>query len=82
MEENRKYFFAICTWPNSPVRANFLSRFQFDGKNNVWIIQVRRVFESPVARLPVVFVYVEETIGNHRKEISQSSNFVKLSAKL
>ena len=43
MEENRKYFFAICTWPNSPVRAKILSRFQFVGKNNVWISQVRRV---------------------------------------
>ena len=43
MEENQKYFFVICTWPNSPVRAKILSRFQFEGKNNVWISQVRRV---------------------------------------
>ena len=41
MEENRKYFF--CTWSNSPVRAKILSRFQFEGKNDVWISQVRRV---------------------------------------
>ena len=35
--------FAICTWPNSPVRAKILSRFQFKGKNDVWISQVRDV---------------------------------------
>ena len=37
------YFFAICTWPNWPVRAKILSRFQFEGKTDVWISQVRRV---------------------------------------
>ena len=29
--------FAICTWPNSSVRAKILSKFQFEGKNHVWI---------------------------------------------
>ena len=43
MEENLKNFFAICTWPHSPVRAKNLSRFQFEGKNHVWFSQVRRV---------------------------------------
>ena len=42
MEENQKYFFAICTWPNWPFRAKFLSRFQFEGKTDVWVSQVRR----------------------------------------
>ena len=40
MEKNQKYFFAICT---SPVRANILSRFQYEGKNDVQTSQVRRV---------------------------------------
>ena len=35
--KSEKIFFAICTWPNSPVRAKILSRFQFEGKNDVWI---------------------------------------------
>ena len=35
--------FTICTWPNGPVRAKILQRFQFEGKTNVWISQVRRV---------------------------------------
>ena len=35
--------FTICTWPNRPVRAKFLPRFQFEGKTDVWISQVRRV---------------------------------------
>ena len=35
MEENQKYFFAICAWPNLPVRAKILSRFQLEGKNDV-----------------------------------------------
>ena len=43
MEENKKNFFAKCTWPNSPVRAKFLSRFQLEGKKDVWTSQVRRV---------------------------------------
>ena len=43
MEENQTYFFAICTWPNSRVRAKQISRFQFEGKNDVWMSQVRRV---------------------------------------
>ena len=33
----------ICTWPNWPVRAKILSRFQFEGKTDIWISQVRRV---------------------------------------
>ena len=33
-------FFAIFTWP---VRAKILSRFQFEGKTDVWISQIRRV---------------------------------------
>ena len=37
------FLFAICTWPNSPVKTKFLSRFQFQGKSCVWISQVRRV---------------------------------------
>ena len=40
---NLDNFFAICTWPNSPVRAKNLSRLQFEGKNDLWISQVRRV---------------------------------------
>ena len=34
-----------CTWPNGPVRAKILPRFQFEGKTDVWISQVRRVKE-------------------------------------
>ena len=34
-----EFFFATCTWPNSPVKAKNLSRFQFEGKNDVWISQ-------------------------------------------
>ena len=42
MEENWKYFvFTICTWPNWPVKAKKLLRFQFEGKTDVWIKQVR-----------------------------------------
>ena len=37
------YFFAICNWPNSPVRAKVLPRFLFEGKNDVGISEVRRV---------------------------------------
>ena len=32
-----------CTWPNRPVGAKILSGFQFEGKTDVWISQVRRV---------------------------------------
>ena len=53
MEENWIFFFAICTWPNSPVRAKNLSRFQFDGKNDDWISQVRRVNKDISKRLSV-----------------------------
>ena len=31
------------TWPKWPVGANILLRFQFEGKTDVWISQVRRV---------------------------------------
>ena len=31
MEENR-FFFTICNWPNGPVKAIILPRFQFEGK--------------------------------------------------
>ena len=37
------FFFTICTWPNWPVGAKFLSGFQIEGKTDVWISQVRRV---------------------------------------
>ena len=43
MEENQNYFFTICAWPNWHVRAKILPRFQFEGKTDVWISQVRRV---------------------------------------
>ena len=33
----------MCTWPNRPVGAKILSGFQFEGKTDVWISQVRRV---------------------------------------
>ena len=33
----------ICTWPNWHIGANILLRFQFEGKNNVRISQVRHV---------------------------------------
>jgi len=36
-------FFATCTWPYWHVWANFLSRFQIEGKIDVWISQVVRV---------------------------------------
>ena len=36
-------FFTVCTWPNWPVGAKILPRFQFEGKTDVWISQVRRV---------------------------------------
>ena len=39
----RNIFFTICIWPNWPIRAKILPRFQFEGKTDVWIIQVRRV---------------------------------------
>ena len=39
MEENQKYiFFAMSTWPNSPVRAKILSSFQYEGKNDAYFI--------------------------------------------
>ena len=38
-----RFFFTICTWPNGPVRAKILPRFQFEGKIDVWISQVRCV---------------------------------------
>ena len=37
------FFFTVWTWPNRPVAAKILSGFQFEGKNDVWISQVRRV---------------------------------------
>ena len=37
------FFFAICTRANGYVRANILLRFQFEGKTDVWISQVRHV---------------------------------------
>ena len=36
-------FFTICTRPNRPVGAKFLSGFHIEGKTDVWISQVRRV---------------------------------------
>ena len=35
--------FAICTWPNSSAKSKILSRYQFQGKNGIWISQVGRV---------------------------------------
>ena len=43
MEENWIYFFATYTWPNWPVRAISLLRFQFEGETDVWISQIRHV---------------------------------------
>ena len=37
------FFFTICAWPNWPIGAKILPRFQFEVKTDVWIIQVRRV---------------------------------------
>ena len=37
------FFFTVCIWPNRPVAAKNLSGFQFEGKSDVWISQVRRV---------------------------------------
>ena len=39
----KNIFFTICTWPNRLVGAKILSGFQFEGKSDVWISQVRRV---------------------------------------
>ena len=39
----KNIFFTICTWPNRPVATKILSGFQFEGKSDVWISQVRRV---------------------------------------
>ena len=39
----KNIFFTICTCPNGPARAKFLQRFQFEGKTDVGISQVRRV---------------------------------------
>ena len=39
----KNIFFTICTWPNRPVGAKILSGFQFEGKTDVWISQIRRV---------------------------------------
>ena len=39
----KNIFFTICTWPNRPVGAKNFSGFQFEGKTDVWISQVRRV---------------------------------------
>jgi len=39
----KNIFFTICTWPNGPVGARILSGFQFEGKTDVWISQVRHV---------------------------------------
>ena len=41
------FILTICTWPNEPVRANILPRFQFEGKTDKWISQVRRVKWNP-----------------------------------
>ena len=34
-------FFTIWTWPNWPIGAKILLRFQFEGKTDVWISQIR-----------------------------------------
>ena len=39
----KNIFFTVCTWPNRPVGAKILPRFQIEGKTDVWISQVRRV---------------------------------------
>ena len=36
-------FFTICAWPNWHVGAKILPRFQFEGKTEVWISEVRSV---------------------------------------
>ena len=46
-------FFTICTWPNWPVRAKNLSWFQFEGKTDVWISQVRSVKDMSRIHLTV-----------------------------
>ena len=43
MEDNQIFFFDICTWPKSPDRTKFWSRFQFEGKKDIWISQVKCV---------------------------------------
>ena len=42
MKEFQKYFFTIFTWPNGPVRAKILPRFQLEGKTDVRISQVSK----------------------------------------
>ena len=39
----RNFLFAICTWPNSLAQTKILSNYHFQGKNGLWISQVRRV---------------------------------------
>ena len=36
-------FFTIWTWPNWPIGAKILLRFQFEGKTDVWISQIRGI---------------------------------------
>ena len=48
MEKIRNIFFTLlCTWPNGPVRAKILPRFQFEGKTDV--CQVRYVNKVKLA---------------------------------
>ena len=39
----KNIFFTVCNWPNRHVGAKILSGFQFEGKTDVWISQVRSV---------------------------------------
>ena len=50
MEENQKYFFCHMYLTYSPVRAKILSRFQFEGKTDVWIrsILIQNLQTSPI----------------------------------
>ena len=57
----KNILFTVCTWPNRAVGAKILSGFQFEGKTDVWITQVRRVkppgnTNSSLSRL-VIFVW-------------------------
>ena len=49
--------FTICTWPNGHVRAKILPRFQFEGKTDVWISQVRHVKANMIGWVELKYDY-------------------------
>ena len=61
----KNIFFTKCTWPNRPVGAKILSGFQFEGKTDVWISQVRRVKPQVFFTHMIGFHMTPENRGVH-----------------